>query len=66
MIMAYIFTKKIIAEAPNYFISKGYLMFELGINEAKSVKQIMQKDFENIEIFKDLADIERVIVGQLK
>ena len=41
-------------------------MFELGINEAKSVKQIMQKDFENIEIFKDLADIERVIVGQLK
>ncbi|MDO5307669.1 MAG: peptide chain release factor N(5)-glutamine methyltransferase [bacterium] len=60
------FYKKIIAEAPNYLNSKGYLMFELGINEAKSVKQIMQKDFENIEIFKDLADIERVIVGQLK
>ena len=60
------FYKKIIAEAPNYLNSKGYLIFELGINEAKSVKQIMQKDFENIEIFKDLADIERVIVGQLK
>ena len=60
------FYKKIIAEAPNYLNSKGYLMFELGINEAKSVKQIMQKDFENIEIFKDLAEIERVIVGQLK
>ena len=60
------FYKKIIAEAPKYLNSKGYLMFELGINEAKSVKQIMQKDFENIEIFKDLADIERVIVGQLK
>ena len=60
------FYKKIIAEAPNYLHSKGYLMFELGINEAKSVKQIMQKDFENIEIFKDLAEIERVIVGQLK
>ena len=60
------FYKKIIAEAPNYLNSKGYLMFELGINEAKSVKQIMQKDFENIEIFKDLADIERVIIGQLK
>lgn len=60
------FYKKIIAEAPKYLNSKGYLMFELGINEAKSVKQIMQKDFENIEIFKDLAEIERVIVGQLK
>lgn len=60
------FYKKIIAEAPNYLNSKGYLMFELGINQAKNVKQIMQKDFENIEIFKDLAEIERVIVGQLK
>lgn len=39
-------------------------MFELGIGQAQEVKELMQKDFEEIEIIKDLAGIERVISGK--
>ena len=58
------FYKKIVEQAPNYLIDGGYLMFELGINEANAVKLMMEKDFKNIEIIKDLAGIDRVILGQ--
>ena len=57
------FYRKIIEQAPNYIVGNGYLMFELGINQAQEVKLMMEKDFENIEIIKDLAGIERVIYG---
>lgn len=60
------FYRKIIEQAPLYLNNGGYLMFELGINEAEYVKNMMEKDFENIEIIKDLADIDRVIIGKLK
>ena len=41
-------------------------MFELGINQAEAVKNLMQKNgFKNIETEKDLAGIDRVIVGYL-
>ena len=58
------FYKKIVEQAPNYLIDGGYLMFELGVNEANAVKLMMEKDFKNIEIIKDLAGIDRVILGQ--
>ena len=58
--------RKIIEQAPHYLIGDGYLMFELGINEAQEIKQLMLKDFKNITIMKDLAGIERVIYGQKK
>lgn len=60
------FYKKIIDQAPAYLNEKGYLMFELGINEANAVKSMMEKNFKNIEIIKDLASIDRVIIGQKK
>lgn len=60
------FYRKIIEQAPAYLNEKGYLMFELGINEANAVKSMMEKNFKNIEIIKDLASIDRVIIGQKK
>lgn len=45
----------------------GKLCFETGINEAKSVKEILEKSgFENIRIRKDLNEIERVVFGTVK
>ena len=42
-------------------------MFELGINQSRNVETIMiNSGFENIKIIKDLANIDRVIVGNLK
>ena len=58
--------KKIIDEAPKYLKKNGVLMFELGINESREVKEYMSKYFGNIEVIKDLANIDRTIYGELK
>ena len=60
------FYRKIIEQAPQYLTEGGYLMLELGIDEAFEVENMMQKDFENIVIEKDLAGIDRVIYGKLR
>ncbi len=60
------FYKKITEEAPRILNHNGYLAFELGIDQANIVSNIMrQNNFTVIEIGKDLAGIERVIVGKL-
>lgn len=59
------FYEKIIAQAPEYLNSGGYLLFELGIDKSKDVAQLMQNaGFKSIQVVKDLANIDRVIVGQ--
>lgn len=58
--------RQIIENAPQFLNKGGYLAFELGINESEVVKTLMQKDFQDLEIIKDLANIDRVIVGRLK
>jgi release factor glutamine methyltransferase len=61
-----VFYKRIIEKAPEYLNSGGYLMFELGILESLPVKNLMESQFERIEIIQDMAGIDRVIVGRLK
>ena len=41
-------------------------MFELGIGESQSVKLMMEKHFQGINVIQDLAGIDRVIYGYLK
>ena len=60
------FYRKIVERAPDYLNEGGYLMFELGIDESEAVKSMMEKDFQEIDIIKDLAGIDRVITGRLK
>ena len=60
------FYSRISSAAPSVLNSCGYLIFEIGINQAERVSEIMQSSgFKNIEIIKDLSDIDRVICGQL-
>ncbi len=60
------FYEKIIKDAPKYLNENGYLLFELGINESFEVAQIMKNTgFKNIQIVKDLANIDRVIFGNI-
>lgn len=54
------------------FISKnaiiaedGLLAFEVGIGQANQVSEFMAERFSNIKILKDLAGIERVVMGEL-
>lgn len=60
------FYEKITSEASKILNKGGYLLFELGIGQSQDVKALMEKDFENIEIIKDLAGIDRVICGKLR
>lgn len=55
------FYKKIIKDAPKFLKKDGFIAFELGINQSRQVKKLLEKDFQNIKIEKDLAGIERVI-----
>ena len=60
------FYDKIIKDAPKFLNKSGYLLFELGINESLAVAQIMKNNgFKNILIIKDLANIDRVIFGNI-
>ncbi len=60
------FYKRIIKNANLCLKKGGYIAFELGIGEADDVRNLLQEyGFDNIEIEKDLAYIERVITGRL-
>ena len=60
------FYRKIINKAPDYLNCNGCLLFELGINEALSVRKLMEECFCKIEVQQDLAGIDRVILGYKK
>lgn len=57
------FYRRIIEGAPNFLFSGGFLAVEIGINQADAVKNLFAKNFTDIEIFRDLAGIERVVAG---
>ena len=60
------FYEKITKDAPRILNKGGYLLYELGIGQSDDVKSIMEKNgFQNIEIIKDLAGTDRVIIGNL-
>ncbi|VYT89404.1 peptide chain release factor N(5)-glutamine methyltransferase [Peptoniphilus gorbachii] len=59
------FYREIIKEARNYLNNNGFLVFEIGYDEAEDISLIMEKNFDT-KIYKDLNNLDRVIVGQLK
>ena len=46
-----IFYRRIIHISPAYLKPKGILIFEIGYNQAESVSQMMENDFENMSFF---------------
>ncbi len=60
------FYKRIIEGAGRLFVKRGFVVFELGINQAPLVeKMFIEYGFKNIKITKDLAGIDRVISAEL-
>ena len=57
------FYRKIADDAPNFLFNGGFLAVEIGINQADAVKNLFAKNFTNIEIVRDLAGIERVVIA---
>ena len=60
------FYRRIISSAPKFLTLGGLLAVEVGLNQALAVKKLFEREkFLSLGIFKDLAGIERVVVGRI-
>lgn len=59
------FYRKIIKDAPKFLNSHGFLVFEIGYDQAEDISSIMRENFD-LKIYKDLNNLDRVVVGRLK
>ena len=58
------FYRIITEKAPKLLKDGGILAFEVGYDQAESVAEVMRGGgFEDIETVKDLAGIDRVVIG---
>ena len=59
------FYYEICQKAADYLADFGYLLFEIGYRQGKNIAKIMTSSgFKNVEVIKDLAGLDRVVVGQ--
>ena len=61
-----LFYKRITAIAPCILNEDGILAFEIGYDQGESVKKLLEKDFTEIKLIKDLCTNDRVVLGKLK
>lgn len=60
------FYRKIIENAKKYLKPQGWLLFEIGYDQAEAVSKLMEAaGFEQIIVKKDLAGLDRVVSGRL-
>ncbi len=59
------FYRRIIEESPFYLSNGGLLIIEIGYGQSERIKELFEQegDFEQIEIIKDLAGIDRIAKG---
>lgn len=58
------FYRKIIEKAPNYLNEGGVLCLEIGIDQSKDIVTMLSREFDNIEVKKDYAKIDRYIIAK--
>lgn len=60
------FSKAITKQSVNYLKENGYLCYEIGYNQAEDVRNIMEQcGYSGIKVIKDLAGLDRVVIGRL-
>jgi len=58
--------RRIIPQSKEYLKNRGILVFEMGFDQGRKIKELMEKEnFRNINILKDLQGLDRVITGEL-
>lgn len=58
------FYRSIVEQSSKYLAADGYLCFEIGCNQGKAVLSLMeQKGFSRCQVVKDLAGLDRVVMG---
>lgn len=61
------FYQEIVKQSLKFLKEDGYLFFEIGCEQAKQVKKLMEwNHFKNIKVIKDLAGLDRVVCGKYK
>ena len=59
------FYREITHQSLNYIKSGGWLLYEIGCTQAHDVSDIMSEyGYSNIKVIKDLAGLDRVVMGQ--
>lgn len=60
------FYKRIVDESINVLEKDGILAFEIGHDQGQKVKNLMvNKGYSNVKVIKDLAGLDRVVIGNL-
>lgn len=60
------FYKKIVEKSSSVLKENGILAFEIGYNQGEAVKKLMEdNNYTNVMIVKDLAGLDRVVIGKL-
>lgn len=62
----YDYYRKIAESASNYLNPKGLIALEVGIGQSETVKSMLENNFDNIRIVKDLEGIDRIVLANLK
>lgn len=60
------FYRKIVDHAPSYLKEGGYLCFEIGHDQGLEVGKLLEKNFYQIQVQKDLAGLDRVVIARKK
>lgn len=55
--------RRIAEEAPGYLKAGGRLLMEIGYDQAEDVAALLQKEFDDIKVLKDLAGLDRVVIA---
>ena len=59
------FYRRIVEDAWGHLTPGGWLLFEIGCDQAAEVSEMMeQKGYHTIAVKKDLAGLDRVVMGQ--
>lgn len=62
-----VFYRRIVEESTKVLKSNGILAFEIGYDQGKEVEKLMlEKGYNNVKIVKDLASLDRVVIGEWK
>ena len=60
------FYREIVSASNKYLNPEGWLMFEIGYDQGEAVSEMMKSTgFVQVEVIKDLAGLDRVVVGKL-
>lgn len=60
------FYRRITEIAPKILKDDGILAYEIGYDQAEDVSKLLERNFSNIKVLKDLCGNNRVVIGKLK